>query len=292
MRWHAVGTIKGRWHNPLWKPGDVLTPYSLLLQSVEFSLDYAKMRRILRGHFFENTTLRAIVNRSEGKGRDARFRFSDYRYTFLALSVVFLFLVMPLLEREEQPFVPFLFLSVMAVVLWTLGLSKVLFGLCVVLGLSGFVFSLCMEMGAVSEPLSQVVELALLVVYTSFYGICLSVFLHRIFSEKMITADTIQGGIAIYFLSGLLWAFLYQILLAFDSSAISLPVHTSGEFSELIYFSFITLTTLGYGEITPVSWMAQNLTVLEAVWGQTYLVVLVARLVGLHLSGGGKSDRE
>ena len=250
------------------------------------------MRDILRVHFWENTDLGTIVNRSDGKGRDARFRFSDYRYTFLALSVVVLFLVMPLLEREEQPFVPFLFLAVMAVVLWTLGLSKALFGSCVVLGLAGFGFSLYMEMGAVSDSLSQVVELALLSVYTSFYGICLSVFLYRIFSEKMITADTIQGGIAIYFLSGLLWAFFYQILLAFDSSAISLPVHTSGEFSELIYFSFVTLTTLGYGEITPVSWMAQNLTVLEAVWGQTYLVVLVARLVGLHLSGGDNSDRE
>ncbi len=234
------------------------------------------------------------VDRSSSEGRDARFRlrFSDYRYTFLTLSVVFLFMVMPLLEREEQPFVPFLFLLVMAVVLWTFSLPKVLFGLCVVLGLLGFGFSLCMEMGAVSEPLSQVVNLSLLGVYTSFYGICLLVFLYRIFSEKMITADTIQGGIAVYFLSGLLWAFFYQILLAFDSSAISLPVHTSGEFSELIYFSFVTLTTLGYGEITPVSWMAQNLTLLEAVWGQTYLVVLVARLVGLHLSGGGKSDCE
>ena len=232
------------------------------------------------------------MNRSDDKGREARFRFSDYRYTFLGLSVVFLFVVMPLLEREEQPFVPFLFLLVMAVVLWTLSLPKAFFGLCVVLGLLGFGFSLWMELRAVSEAVSQVGELALLGVYTSFYGICLVVFLHRIFSEKMITADTIQGGIAVYFLSGLLWAFFYHILLLLDPTAISLPVHTSGEFSELIYFSFVTLTTLGYGEITPVSWMAQNLTLLEAVWGQTYLVVLVARLVGLHLSGAGKSDHK
>ncbi len=50
------------------------------------------------------------------------------------------------------------------------------------------------------------------------------------------------------------------------------------------------MTTLGYGDITPVSRMAKNLAFLEAVWGQTYLAVLVARLVGLHLSGSGRSD--
>ena len=58
----------------------------------------------------------------------------------------------------------------------------------------------------------------------------------------------------------------------------------------MIYFSFVTMTTLGYGDIMPVSRMAKNLALLEAVWGQTYLAVLVARLVGLHLSSSSRSD--
>ena len=102
--------------------------------------------------------------------------------------------------------------------------------------------------------------------------------------------DSIQGGIAIYFLSGLLWAFFYQMLLLFDSEAILFSDHAMGGFSDMIYFSFVTITTLGYGDITPVSRMAKNLALLEAVWGQTYLAVLVARLVGLHLSGSGRFD--
>ncbi len=232
------------------------------------------------------------MERSDSEKRGSRFwyRFSDYKYTFLALSVVFLFLAMPLLERKGQPFVPFLFLLIMAVVLWTLSLPRVLFGLCLILGFLGFGFSLGLEAVPVSQTVSKVFRMAVLGVYTMFYGICLLVFLHRIFSEKMVTADTIQGGIAVYFLSGLLWAFFYKLLLSVDPNAILLPDHISGEFSELIYFSFITLTTLGYGDITPASWMAQNLTLLEAVWGQTYLAVLVARLVGLHLSASDKSD--
>ena len=153
-------------------------------------------RNILRVHFF-HVALGTRVNRSADQGREARFRFSDDRSPFLGLSVVFLLVVKPLLDREAQSFVPFLILLVMAVVLWPLGLAKVLFGLCVVLGLLGFGFSLWLELRAVSEAVSQGVELALLGVYTSFYGICLVVFLDRIFSEKMIAADTIQGGIAV-----------------------------------------------------------------------------------------------
>ena len=53
---------------------------------------------------------------------------------------------------------------------------------------------------------------------------------------------------------------------------------------EFTYYSFVTLTTLGYGDITPLSSRVKVLSMLEAVVGQIYLVVLVARLVGLHIS--------
>ena len=119
-----------------------------------------------------------------------------------------------------------------------------------------------------------------------FTGYVLWFFWTRIFSEKMIAADTIQGELPSHFSAGCCGRFSIPSCSCSTPAAISLPVHTSGEFSELIYFSFVRLTPLGYGEITPVSWMAQNLTLLEAVWGQTYLVVRVVRLVGLHLSGG------
>ena len=74
--------------------------------------------------------------------------------------------------------------------------------------------------------------------------------------------------------------FLRLIPLSAGSSAF--PAHAS-ELSYILYFSFTTLTTLGYGDITPVSLMARNLTILEATIGQIYLTVLIARLVGLQL---------
>ena len=112
------------------------------------------------------------------------------------------------------------------------------------------------------------------------------------FSEKMNRGRSHSGGNCRLISQRVVVGVFLSILLLLDPAAISLPVHTSGEFSELIYFSFVRLTPLGYGEITPVSWMAQNLTLLEAVWGQPYLVVRVARLVGLHLSGAGQSDHK
>ncbi len=234
------------------------------------------------------------MEKLNSKGPDLKFweRFSSYKYTILALSVVFLFFAMPLLEREgEHYFIPFLFLPVMAAVLWTLSLHRGLLALCLVLAFLGFGFHLIVETIGPSEGISRVLGMAEMGTYTIFYGISLLVFLHRIFLERTVTADTIQGGIAIYFLSGLVWAFFYQMLLLFNSEAILLlNHHVPGEFSDLIYFSFVTITTLGYGDITPVSRMAKNLALLEAVWGQTYLAVLVARLVGLHLSSSGRFD--
>lgn len=82
----------------------------------------------------------------------------------------------------------------------------------------------------------------------------------------------------------------YETLLLFNPDAILFSDDVQGEFSDIIYFSFVTITTLGYGDIIPVSRMAKNLALLEAVWGQTYLTVLVARLVGLHLSSSGRFD--
>jgi hypothetical protein len=62
---------------------------------------------------------------------------------------------------------------------------------------------------------------------------------------------------------------------------------TGGNF---LYYSFVTLTTLGYGDITPASSPARSLSTLEAVTGQLYIAILVARLVGLHIVHAGKKE--
>ncbi len=103
-------------------------------------------------------------------------------------------------------------------------------------------------------------------------------------SEK-ITKETIFAAIVAYLLIALMWAFLYMILEVVYPGSFSFPDKEYwGETMQFKYFSFVTITTLGYGDITPITDKASALTMLEALVGQIYLVVLVAWLVGMHVS--------
>lgn len=97
---------------------------------------------------------------------------------------------------------------------------------------------------------------------------------------KKVDADTIKGGICVYLLLGITWMGIYRLVYEFDPYAFSVQFGATWEF---MYFSFTTLTTLGYGDITPVSSFAMMLTNLEAMAGQLFLAIFVARLVGLHI---------
>ncbi|MBT8055001.1 MAG: two pore domain potassium channel family protein [Xanthomonadales bacterium] len=94
--------------------------------------------------------------------------------------------------------------------------------------------------------------------------------------------NIVVGSVALYLLIGLTWSIFYIILLQFSPGA--LAGIGSGPWDDNMtlttYFSFVTLTTLGYGDITPVSPIARTLVILEAITGMFYLAVIVASLVG------------
>ena len=103
-------------------------------------------------------------------------------------------------------------------------------------------------------------------------------------------------------LVGLAWAFLFSLLEVLQPGSFNLP-ELSAEpldlaamevrrLSVFMYYSLVTLTTLGYGDITPVTPLARNLAAFEAVMGQLYIAILVARLVGLHIVHAGQDDEE
>jgi hypothetical protein len=107
-------------------------------------------------------------------------------------------------------------------------------------------------------------------------------------SEK-VTRETIFSAIVAYLLIALMWAFLYMILELVSPGSFSFPDKGfQGETMQFEYLSFVTITTLGYGDITPVTDKASALVIIEAVIGQIYLVVLVAWLVGMHVSRRSK----
>jgi hypothetical protein len=89
----------------------------------------------------------------------------------------------------------------------------------------------------------------------------------------------IAGAVSIYLLLGLIWTRLYQLVELASPGAFRLPSGESPNSATLGYFSFVTLATLGYGDISPVNIVARDLAVLEAIMGQLYLVILISRLV-------------
>ncbi len=118
-----------------------------------------------------------------------------------------------------------------------------------------------------------------------FIGYIIVLILAHIFKQKEVTLETIYGAIVVYILIGLMWVFLYNLTEFLHPQSFSFSQALGSESrKDLYYFSFITLTTLGYGDITPVSNPARSLAMLEAITGQMYLAVLIARLVGTHIS--------
>jgi hypothetical protein len=98
-----------------------------------------------------------------------------------------------------------------------------------------------------------------------------------------ITAYRIQGAIAVYLLLGLAWAHTYDLIEYLSPGAFTGTITDSARFSSWMYFSFVTLATLGYGDITPMHPVARSLAVAEAITGQLYLAILIARLVSQEL---------
>ncbi len=111
--------------------------------------------------------------------------------------------------------------------------------------------------------------------------------LEHVFRAGPITGDRIRGAVAAYLLLGLVWAFAYALVERAFPGGMKMErafrsVHH--EMQSLAYFSFVTLTTLGYGDITPVHPAARMLAVAEALVGQLYPAILIGRLVSLEIS--------
>ncbi|MFO0948826.1 MAG: ion channel [Planctomycetota bacterium] len=111
----------------------------------------------------------------------------------------------------------------------------------------------------------------------------------RVAREERISFHTISGSLCVYLMIGAVFALLFSMIEEIHPGSFEWPdtdkIETQGQkFSMLLYFSYTTLTTIGYGDCAPVNPNARALAILEGLLGQIYLVVLVARIVGLHIS--------
>jgi len=127
----------------------------------------------------------------------------------------------------------------------------------------------------------------------AYFFLLIWVLLNQVFRAGPVTAHRVRGAVAVYLLIGLTWAFIYQLIALVIPGAMSFPASMAAQPGEpeyessLTYFSFVTMTTLGYGDIVPVSPVARVFVIMEALIGQLYPATLLARLVSLEISGKG-----
>lgn len=116
-----------------------------------------------------------------------------------------------------------------------------------------------------------------------------------------VTMDKIYGAVCLYLLLGLLWGYAYTFLEIADPGSFSFAGQSSPQAlveqsdyrdleRELNYYSYVTLTTLGYGDITPITVRARQLAWMEAMLGQLFIAITVARLVGTHIASSATED--
>ena len=120
---------------------------------------------------------------------------------------------------------------------------------------------------------------------SAYFALIAVTILIFIFTTRSVNGEIISAALVVYLLLGVLWGFGYNLIDLLHPGSFNVPDHfTRTEGSSYMYYSFITLTTIGYGDITPISGMARSLSMLEGIIGQSYMAVLVARLVGMQVA--------
>ena len=210
---------------------------------------------------------------------------SQRKYTQLLIVLVFTFLLDPFLHGGFGDLLSSALLAyAILLVVGTFSLIHKFFR--IYPGLVALAFTLECIFRIGWHQLGSILPFSVLVqaIYATYLGMAAFLILRDILLRQRITVDTIRGGICVYFLIGFVWALLYGIVSSFDARAFSQPLVADSTYDRPIYFSFVTLTTLGYGDIVPISPLAEMLVTLEAIVGQLYPSILIAILVSGYVS--------
>lgn len=201
----------------------------------------------------------------------------------LLIALTVLFLLYPtMVELGVVSLYRLVFVAFLIVALWALSRDRRVLIVALALGVPTVIGQLAIFASTTRGVLLTTGSLAFL-----FLAFTTVVTLTAVLRPGKVTTDKLAGSICVYLLLGLTFAILYSVIEAVQPGAFALPGqiegHGRGGEYVFIYFSFTTLTTLGYGDIAPLGTFARTLTWMEAVLGQLYLAILIARLVGLHL---------
>ncbi len=226
------------------------------------------------------------------KSRDPK----SVRYGILFGTLVFLLLTMPFLDKRSvgEFFLNVLFLSILVGCVQAVRSDRRLVGLCVVFG-SGLFASPAWGIFPPSVT-TNIVSIAALIGFSGVVIISLSL---DVFRAREVSAGSIFGACSVFFLLGLFWYGIFSLIEVLQPDSFAFAEYHPADLanimgvqqdiaeatlkrSQIFYFTYVTITTLGFGDVRPVSDVARIYTTIAAMSGQLFLVVLVARLVGIQ----------
>lgn len=121
-----------------------------------------------------------------------------------------------------------------------------------------------------------------------FLFVCTASIIYDVLLRARVTVETLKGVVCAYFLIAFLFAYLYTVIEFFVPGTFIIDGRVVTEipmvrlYSELLYFSFVTLLTIGYGDIIAIRELGQTVSVIEGIIGQFYIAILVARIVSVY----------
>jgi voltage-gated potassium channel len=173
--------------------------------------------------------------------------------------------------------------AMLIVGIWSLHQTKMLFNVGLMLA------AICVGLTFIDLIIEEVdLGLYLLGALLVFQLMSIVIAFRYVFSGGAISLNRLMGGICLYLLLGLTWNIFYVYLFEIDPTNFvgisDATIAQSNVYWDMTYFSFVTLTTLGYGDIHPVGAIAKALTYSEAIVGELYIAVLIGALVGNYIS--------
>ena len=223
---------------------------------------------------------RMRVKRGLGASRNALRQLFFQRCFYLFTTLLAMIMLAPFIEDTQAGVLTrnvinvFVVLSAVAAV----GRSLVSFLTVLLLALPALV----LRWRSVSSENPAFVDLAL-GFDVAVYATAIALLLRYVFDREVMTSDRLWGAASAYLMIGLLWSFLFAIVDRIQPGSFAVR----GEIGmlalhDLIYFSFSSLTTTGFGDIVPVGRIAKTAATLQVIIGQLFIAILIAKLVGVY----------
>ncbi|MDF1797090.1 MAG: potassium channel family protein [Coxiellaceae bacterium] len=212
----------------------------------------------------------------------------QFFYLFIALLVFFF--ANAFLSESSLTLTNSIFLIILvAVSLFTLNNhNKTIIVIGIFLGIAVIIISGFSDMVSVPKSV-QMFRISLIIL---FFAAITFICLYSTLEKRRVTANVLFGAAASYLLLGLVFANIFWLIDVSSKQAFNFHhlLHKDSMLQIYTYYSFVTLTTLGYGDITPLSNVARTFAWVEAALGQIYLTILIAQLVGSFIAQKGKIE--